>query len=79
MSLTFDLNGGNVSGDTDDVVDLTAIVGDVLLDNANTPTPILTDYTLSGWAYNEDGSSVVGAGDLITYNDTVYAIWVLTT
>ena len=56
-------------------MDLTAIVGDVLLDNANEPTPVLTSFTLSGWAYNDDGTSVVGAGDLITYNDTVYAIW----
>ena len=50
-------------------------MGNVLLDNAGKPTPTLDGFTLSGWAYDLEGTSVVGAGDLVTYNDTVYATW----
>lgn len=53
----------------------TAIIGSNILDNEDIPTAVRTGYTLEGWAYNETGTQVVGAGDNITANLKVYAIW----
>lgn len=46
-----------------------------ILSYASIPEPVYTGKTLLGWAYDASGTSMVGADDLITANDTVYAIW----
>ena len=38
-----------------------------------------TGYTLSGWAYDDAGVSVVGATDNITDGLTIYAVWTINT
>lgn len=74
-SLTFDLNGGNVGGVTTDIVVNDAIIGSNILDNEDLPEPVYTGYTLVGWAYDALGATMVGAGDNITEDGTIYAIW----
>jgi len=39
------------------------------------PEPVYTDNTFVGWAYDALGASMVGATDLVTADDTIYAIW----
>lgn len=74
-SLTFDLNGGNVGGVTTDIEVEDAIIGSNILDNEDLPEPVYTGYTLVGWAYDALGATMVGAGDNITEDGTIYAIW----
>lgn len=52
-----------------------AIVGANILDYASIPEPVYTGYTLVGWAYDALGATMIGAGDNITANLTIYAIW----
>ena len=72
------MNGGNISADASDVVEEDAVLGSNILDYDSIPTPAYTGYTLSGWAYDAGGTSVVGALDNVTEDDTIYAIWVPT-
>lgn len=52
------------------------IYGDtIILDYASIPEPVYTAHTLTGWAYDDAGASMVGATDLVTADDTIYAIW----
>lgn len=74
-SLTFDLNGGNVGGVATDIVVKDAIIGSNILDNEDLPEPVYTGNTLVGWAYDALGATMIGAGDNITANLTIYAIW----
>ena len=69
------MNGGNVGGVTTDIVDKKALLGANILDNDNVPTPVYTGYTLQGWAYDAEGTQLVGATDNITADLTVYAVW----
>jgi len=39
------------------------------------PTPVRTGFTLTGWAYDEAGTSMVSSETVITVADTLYAIW----
>lgn len=39
------------------------------------PTPTKTGYTLTGWAYDAEGTSAVGAEDSDDTFDTIYAVW----
>jgi len=39
------------------------------------PEPLYTNYTQVGWAYDDAGAVMVTATDLITADDTIYAIW----
>lgn len=45
----------------------------MILDHA--PTPTKTGYTLTGWAYDAEGTSAVGAEDSDDTFDTIYAVW----
>jgi len=47
----------------------------VILDHAPTPTKI--GYTLTGWAYDAEGTSAVGAEDSDDTFDTIYAVWAI--
>lgn len=51
------------------------VYNEVILDYTGLPTPVLTGYTLDGWAYDEAGTEPVGATDTITASDTIYAIF----
>lgn len=46
-----------------------------ILSYASIPEPVYTGYTLVGWAYDDAGEAMVGANDLVTAGDTIYAIW----
>ena len=52
-----------------------AIIGSNILDYEDIPEPVLAENTLVGWAYDALGATMVGAGDNITANMTIYAIW----
>jgi len=45
------------------------------LNYTSIPEPVYTAYTFVGWAYDDAGVSMVGATDLLTADDTLYAIW----
>jgi uncharacterized repeat protein (TIGR02543 family) len=36
---------------------------------------VQTGYTLTGWAYDEAGTSMVSSATVVTVADTLYAIW----
>jgi len=36
---------------------------------------VRTGFTLTGWAYDEAGTSMVSSETVITVADTLYAIW----
>ena len=46
-----------------------------ILDYDSIPEPVYTGKVLLGWAYDSSGTNMVGADDLITADDTIYAIW----
>ena len=54
-----------------------AIIGSNILDYEDIPEPVLTGSVLVGWAYDALGATMVGAGDNITADLTIYAIWEL--
>jgi len=75
-SLTFDLNGGNIAAsEADVVVEDVLIDHTIILDYEPFPVPVYTANTLTGWAYDAGGTSLVGATDLATADDTIYAVW----
>jgi len=39
------------------------------------PEPVYTDFTQTGWAYDSAGAVEVEVGDLITGDDTLFAVW----
>ena len=43
------------------------------------PEAVRTGYTLTGWAYDDAGASMIGALDNITEDMTIYAIWEINT
>ena len=53
-------------------------MGSNILDYASIPAPVYTGYTLTGWAYDDAGASLVGATDNVTADDTIYAVWAAT-
>ena len=51
------------------------IIGSNILDYEDIPEPVLAENTLVGWAYDALGATMVVAGDNITADLTIYAIW----
>lgn len=74
FDLTFNLNGGNIGGDTTAVSVTNIPEGELILDSAPT-TPVYADHDFNGWAYTNTGSSPVMAGDEVVANDIIYAAW----
>jgi len=68
--LTFDLNGGNISGVTTDVT-VQGSVGGVLLENA--PTPTLASNVFVGWTSDEANENDLSLEDVISSAVTSYA------
>ncbi len=66
--VTFNLNGGNIDGDTSDVVINTNYFN--IVDSS--VQPVKEGYTLIGWTLTPDGDDVV---DHASSNITVYAKW----
>lgn len=52
-----------------------AIIGSNILDYEDIPEPVLAEHTLVGWAYDDEGATMIAEGDNITANMTIYAIW----
>jgi len=71
VAITFNMNGGNVGGVTDDVV--TNLVEGTLVADGD-PTAVRSGYMFSGWAYaaNGVGGLAIRVGEVA---DTFYAQW----
>ena len=51
------------------------MIGSNILDYTSIPEPVYTGNVLVGWAYDALGATMVVAGENISANLTIYAIW----
>lgn len=83
--LTIDLNGGNISASEADVVIedvfegtlIKALLDGMIADDESSLYGVeRTGYTLTGYAYDDAGTSAVDAESATTHEaDTIYLIW----
>lgn len=73
-TVTWNLQGGNINGDTSNKTQTVADRGSVSFEKY---TPVKTGYTFNGWATSSTATSgnTSGSSSPITANTTYYAIW----